>query len=802
VPDSRFCGRVHLSVLVVLLTLFVAAPAVRAGQPEAWNQLIPTELDTDTSFEVLDFALQEQYGEIRLEKGVLVFQRSSSPGAAVFQGQGTLKWQPTDEIESRQLERFCESPILETSFTRAVLWFSSDLRAEFQKSARKTLPNESLETDLLKSRTEFWERRGVDFRQRVMEARSNSEDGGFLAVEMDTRDKDWVLFIRDRMQPEELQLGRPVHRRIWTYEIWNSFSDKPLPYGFAPRAKDVVDIIHHDIQVKIDKDEYLTGQDTLGLKVLAGGVRVLPLALTKKLRVQRVVMLDGIELPFVQPALVDPRRDVGEGVSSGVSSDHFLVVFDSPLGRGQELQLRIEFAEEHEEGKIVETAGRGVFFVGNRWNWYPDYGEFNSRRATFDLHFTYPSRYSLVAIGRKLDEVKEDDWTVARWKMDHPVAVAGFNFGAFKTAEVKTHETTVTAYANENPDSTLEGIKHINGLPGSHVLLPPGLTNIRPGRLAQTVASEVAAALALFEQYFGDYPYSQLSVSQITGTFGQGWPSLLYVSGFNFLDSTQRHGLGMDIHAQRFFGKEMNAHETSHQWWGHAVGWASYRDQWLSEGFADYSGLLYLEQRYSQDEFLNALEADRERLFEGSAEGRKYVDLGPIWLGTRLNSAREPLGYQTLVYYKGAFILHMLRCMMSDFSKWDDSRFRVMMQDFVRTYAGRSPSTADFRTIVEKHMGEDMGWFFDQWVFGTQIPSYEGKWSSERTTGGYRLDLKVTQKDVSPDFQVIMPVKVVFEKGYAALKLRIQGAGSQGSLVLPKEPKDVEFNFYQGVLAR
>ncbi|MEJ2082645.1 MAG: hypothetical protein P8Y94_10865, partial [Acidobacteriota bacterium] len=408
-PDSRFCGRVHLSVLVVLLTLFVAAPAVRAGQPEAWNQLIPTELDTDTSFEVLDFALQEQYGEIRLEKGVLAFQRSSSPGAAVFQGQGTLKWQPTDEIESRQLERFCESPILETSFTRAVLWFSSDLRAEFQKSARKTLPNESLETDLLKSRTEFWERRD----------------------------------------------------------------------GFAPRAKDVVDIIHHDIQVKIDKDEYLTGQDTLRLKVLAGGVRVLPLALTKKLRVQRVVMSDGIELPFVQPALVDPRRDVGEGVSSGVSSDHFLVVFDSPLGRGQELQLRIEFAEEHEEGKIVETAGRGVFFVGNRWNWYPDYGEFNSRRATFDLHFTYPSRYSLVAIGRKLDEVKEGDWTVARWKMDHPVAVAGFNFGAFKTAEVKTHETTVTAYATENPDSMLEGIKHINGLPGSHVLLPPGLTNIR-----------------------------------------------------------------------------------------------------------------------------------------------------------------------------------------------------------------------------------------------------------------------------------------------------------------------------------
>jgi aminopeptidase N len=94
-----------------------------------------------------------------------------------------------------------------------------------------------------------------------------------------------------------------------------------------------------------------------------------------------------------------------------------------------------------------------------------------------------------------------------------------------------------------------------------------------------------------------------------------------------------------------------------------------------------------------------------------------------------------------------------------DFSKWDGSKFRTMMQDSVSTYRGRAASTADFRAIVAKHIGEDMGWFVDQWVYGTEIPTNQGTWS-------------------------------------------VEGPAVERAIKVAKEPNDVEFNFFDDVLPR
>jgi len=76
---------------------------------------------------------------------------------------------------------------------------------------------------------------------------------------------------------------------------------------------------------------------------------------------------------------------------------------------------------------------------------------------------------------------------------------------------------------------------------------------------------------------------------------GQGWPGLIYLWSASFLDSTQRHAIGFrdQIELTDFF----RAHESSHMWWGHRMGWKSYHDQWLSEGFAQFLGLLYVQFR-------------------------------------------------------------------------------------------------------------------------------------------------------------------------------------------------------------
>ncbi len=137
-----------------------------------------------------------------------------------------------------------------------------------------------------------------------------------------------------------------------------------------------------------------------------------------------------------------------------------------------------------------------------------------------------------------------------------------------------------------------------------------------------------------------------------------------------------------------------------------------------------------------------------------------------------------------------------------DFSKWDGSKFRTMMQDSVSTYRGRAASTADFRAIVAKHMGEDMGWFFDQWVYGTEIPTNQGTWSVEREGQAYQLHLKVLQKGVTEHFRAVLPIRVRFDKGYLALHVTVEGPAVERAIKVAKEPKDVEFDFFDGVLAR
>jgi len=163
------------------------------------------------------------------------------------------------------------------------------------------------------------------------------------------------------------------------------------------------------------------------------------------------------------------------------------------------------------------------------------------------------------------------------------------------------------------------------------------LGNLTPAALGKTISIETANTLRVFESYFGPYPYKQLAVTNIIGSYGQGWPGLLYLGWFTFLDSTQQHELGLknEVGLTDFF----RGHESSHQWWGHRVGWKSYHDQWLSEGFAEFSGKLYVQYRQNQKEFLTQFRKDKELLNTGDIKNHQIDSLGPIWMGQRIRSS-------------------------------------------------------------------------------------------------------------------------------------------------------------------
>ena len=161
--------------------------------------------------------------------------------------------------------------------------------------------------------------------------------------------------------------------------------------------------------------------------------------------------------------------------------------------------------------------------------------------------------------------------------------------------------------------------------------------------------------------------------------------------------------------------------------------------------------------------------------------------------GYRLSNAKTRAAYQFLVYPKGAYILHMLRMMFYVHGE-GDKRFQEMMKDFVQTHFNRGVSTEDFKRAVEKHMTKEMDldgnqrmdWFFNEWVYGTEMPSYKFEYQLDPT--GTTLSGRITQSGVSDNFKMMVPIYIDLGKGW----VKVGAANITGNKTL--ELKDVRLS--------
>jgi aminopeptidase N len=247
-----------------------------------------------------------------------------------------------------------------------------------------------------------------------------------------------------------------------------------------------------------------------------------------------------------------------------------------------------------------------------------------------------------------------------------------------------------------------------------------------------------------------------------------------------FMDPTQRYmatGGNIRFATSNFF-RYVAPHEIAHQWWGHMVGWKSYHDQWMSEGFAEFSASLFIQfAMRDEKKFIEFWNEQRDRITESRPQTHdlKPYTVGPVTQGFRLSSGKTYGAYQFLVYPKGAYILHMLRQMMWDRAEGGDKRFMEMMQDFIKSHYNEDVSTEDLKRTVEKfmtkHMNLDdngrMDWFFNEYVYGTEMPSYRFEYELEN--GGTTLSARVTQSGVSDKFKMLVPVYLDYGKGFVRL---------------------------------
>ena len=734
---------------------------------------------------------------------------------AVFIGGGEMTLTPPTEVERKSISIFTGEPKLTEAFSTLVMRFTDKTFDEIKSSPRATpLPNapqaaraRGLYEDALsvvrKQKNPF----GMDLRynwdmRTLVDIYSPERPGFFTAFVGGARFKKLVYRVDplgvDFLAPEEVAL-LSYGQSDWGF--WAAFHrEEEHAKRTASSDEDhrIYDALRHEIDAAI-KGTQLAVTDKLTLKVLAPGARVLPFDLYRSLRVSRVQDESGKDLEFIQE---DKDEDAD-----------FAVILPQVAKRGDEVKLTIQY----QGGEALRDSGGGNYILLPRSTWYPNNPQMTfGDRARFDMTFRYPKGNVMVATGALVEpETKDGDVMTSKWSSGGTdLTVAGFNYGDFKKKTLKDEQTgyEIEFYANrEVPDDLRRYQLMIEQAESQGFRTETTLGSISTTKMGDAAIADAENATRLYNAFFGKLPYTRLAMTQQPASnFGQAWPTLVFMPYTAFMDSTQRAQLFGVRGGTDNFWRYVGPHEVAHQWWGHIIGWKSYRDQWMSEGFAEFSTSLYaLYIRRDVDKFTDFWEQMRQEITQPTqfTEGKKPYTVGPVTQGYRLDSGKTGNVARVAIYPKGAYILHMLRMMMYD-NQTKDERFQKMMQDFVKTFYNKDVSTEDFKAAVEKHMtgqmdidgNRRMDWFFDQWVYGTEIPSYKFEYS----ISGDVLTGRVTQSGVSDNFKMLVPVYLDFGKGWIRLgQATVKGNTTVdlGQIKLPQAPKRAAVCALKDVLA-
>jgi hypothetical protein len=743
---------------------------------------------------------------------------------AVFKGEGHLHITPPSIQERHNLSLTAHTEEFDEDFDQVVLRFTDGTATELHKASKgEVAPNSEYTKAADESRgflrhhtagnymggqgeTYYYRKIDGSLDLRLLQDVLSPAPGGFFYAAVHGKKSGRMFFILDPqgvagLAPEEVAL-----------ENWSgTYETMTFPLAFHRAAEYAngtasgnehnasYSIVSENLDVSIEKSGFLSSLATVVLRADQDGVAVIPLDLYPSLRVSKVETEKGEALDFVQ----EDKNEIPD----------FGVVLSAPLKKSETATVKITYSGKD----VIINEGQGNYYPTARENWYPNSGQGLGDYASYRMLFHTPKELQLIATGTKVSEKTDGGITTTEWKNDVPLTVVGFAFGDFLSKETKFNlpkggDFTVDGYANKMPSYDMKKIADYG----------QGVGTLNTTAMLPTVLGQGVAAAQVYTNFFGPLSFPHIALTQqATCSYGQSWPMLVYLPNCAFMDGTQRQNLinwHMKPDQAALFNMYINRvtpHEVAHQWWGHTVAMRSYRDEWMREGFADESASIYLQATQQNDQFMEFWKLQHKLITEKTSFGIRPNDVGPVTMGRRLSSPKSGWDiYQNLVYPKGAYILHMVRMMMWS-SKDGDDRFKATMQDFVESHRIQAATTEDFKAAVEKHMSkpmdldgnQKMDWFFNEYVYGTELPTYHFEGQVTQSGDAFSLHVKLTQSGVSEKFKMLVPIYLEFNDGKVARLGTIPIIGSstfERTFPLSKLPgtvKKVSINDNYDVLA-
>lgn len=379
-------------------------------------------------------------------------------------------------------------------------------------------------------------------------------------------------------------------------------------------------------------------------------------------------------------------------------NDLVSIELDRIYSKGEKFSTTIQYHGHPSSGSnfnpMTFSRARGVATISSESCpyyarcWWPCKDRPDDKPDSMDLFITVPSNLTVAANGMLVDVTDNKDGTATfHWQIRNPIATYLVCFSAtdYKIIQDK--------FISADQDT----------LALMHFVFPEHFNN------ALTDFNTTGQMLEILESYYGKYPYynEKYGAAEYVGY----WGGMEYQT----LSCLQSYLIRGDHYYDDVF-----VHELAHQWWGDCISPKDFHHSWISEGFATFSEALYFGHLEGQEKYRNYMTNQNSAL---SNKGIMY----------RHDISDPDVVYDLIVYYKGAWVIHMLRHVVGEGKFWQ------ALRDFRSHFEYSSATTEDLQQVFENVTGNSLEWFFHEWVYEPNYPQYRFGWHQEKVAGQYNL---------------------------------------------------------------